>query len=39
MSSVGFRVDEEQVAEMVKVADSNNTGTIELNEFLNLMVG
>lgn len=39
MSSVGFRCDDEQIAEMVKVADSNNTGTIELDEFLNLMIG
>ena len=39
MSSVGFRVDDEQASEMIKVADSNNTGTIELKEFLALMVG
>ena len=39
MSSVGFQVGEDQVNEMIKVADSNNTGTIELNEFLSLMVG
>ena len=39
MSSVGFRVDDEQASEMIKVADSNNTGTIELKEFLALMIG
>lgn len=39
MSSIGFKVDDQQAQEMIQVADSNNTGTIELNEFLKLMVG
>lgn len=39
MNSLGFAVDQEQAEEMVDIADVDNTGTVELNEFLKLMVG
>lgn len=39
MQSLGFSVDQEQAEEMVNLADVDNTGTVELNEFLKLMVG
>jgi len=39
MNSLGFAIDQEQAEEMVEVADVDNNGTVELNEFLKLMVG
>jgi Ca2+-binding EF-hand superfamily protein len=39
LRSIGFNVENQQAAEMIAVADSNNTGTIEQYEFLELMIG
>lgn len=39
MAHFGFNLDDQQINEIVRVADENNSGTIELNEFLKLMKG
>jgi len=39
MNNLGFNVNVKQTEEMIYVADINGDGTIELKEFLKLMVG
>ena len=38
MSSLGEKLTQEELDEMIKEADSNNDGQIDYNEFVKMMV-